>query len=95
MEMYTNNNTFTKLLDSVEIGQWDSMEIMGVWENLKMTNPGDPKSKSYLVQRISMAVQGGMLYPKLFPLPDADGFEVVFGLYFMNCLLNYQIKFSF
>lgn len=59
---------------------------------------GDSKSKSYLLQRISMAVdtcfflQRGDAASILSYLPAAEGFEAVFSLYFINCLVLLSYK---
>lgn len=52
----------SKVPDLVEIGHWDSTLIYGVGEKHK-SKTGYPKSEFYLIQSISMAVQGEMLQP--------------------------------
>lgn len=51
--------------------------IQNIGEKLYITT-GDPKSKCYLIQRISMVVQRGNAVSILSSLPAEEGLEAVF-----------------
>lgn len=60
------------------------------WGKLYMKT-GDPKSKSYLVEMIRMAVQKWNAESILSSLPAVEGLEPVFFLLFINFIDNFVL----